>query len=137
MSRKLSRGRPTTTGEPTVCSCQTRATETPSITNTDGYRVAPPPCNAVMLWYGTRAGSPMMTLAADLTFRDFEEPLAMGQRYRLSLFHLVNDGKVAPARLDSIVRHIGAQLMYKRFVPVPFGSMYPGAQLLAADRVLV
>ena len=121
--------------QPTVCSCKDpRDRDAEYYQYCDGYRVAPHAgCNAVMLSYGTRAGSPGMGTwgGGPYLIRDFDEPLAMGQRYRLSLWiHLVNDGKVAPARLDSIVRHIGAQLMYKCFVPVPFGSMYPGAQLL-------
>ena len=118
-----------------VCSCEDPRDEEARYHNyCDGYRVTPHTgCNHARMWYGTIAGSPGMETwgSGPYLIRDFEEPLAMGQRYRLSLWiHILDDGKVAPARLDSITAHIGAQLMYKRFVPVPMGEMYPGAQLL-------
>ncbi len=118
-----------------ICSCKDPRDESARYYNyCDGYRVTPHTgCNHARLWYGTRAGSPGMETygSGPYLIRDFAEPLEMGQRYRLSTWiYLVDDGKVDRARLDSITAHIGAQLMYKRFVPVPVGEMYPGAQLL-------
>ncbi len=118
-----------------ICSCKDPRDEEARYYNyCDGYRVTPRTgCNHARMWYGTRAGSAGMETwgSGPYLIHDFVEPLEIGQRYRLSTWiYLVDDGKVDRLRLDSITAHIGAQLMYKRFVPVPTGEMYPGAQLL-------
>jgi len=118
-----------------VCSCTDPRDENAKFYNIcDGYDVEPHSgCNYIRMVYGTSMKPPEVPLwggSPYLTWKP-EDTLRVGNVYKLSAWiYLRENDKVAPARLDSMARHIGVQFFHRELSPKPFGNLYIGAQLL-------